>query len=137
MAVDTREKRASAMSLCMPFQNTAWSTGVAGVQSVERLAVTWVYSGIVIISLQKITQDIAWRLLTNSSTQDVAWHIFPESVASLANFLLPLLDSNYTLMGSVRTSVCVGSVKLNYTLGQITSNFAVSRVSNPTIDIQV
>ena len=45
MAIDTRQKRASASNLLMPYMHGAQSD-TNGVSDAERWAVTWIYSGI-------------------------------------------------------------------------------------------
>jgi hypothetical protein len=46
MAVDSRHKRAAAVALLLPFMFTANTDATLGVDAAERLAATWVYSGI-------------------------------------------------------------------------------------------
>ena len=58
MAVDTRQKRASAMHLLIPHIHGAQSD-TSGVDDEERWAVTWMYNGIAVGSpVAEFLQDI-------------------------------------------------------------------------------
>jgi hypothetical protein len=48
MAVDTRFKRASVLSLLCPYMPTTHSDGVSGIDADERAGITWMYSGILL-----------------------------------------------------------------------------------------
>lgn len=54
MAVDTRYKRGSALALILPFITPLAQPATAGVDQLERQAVTWCYSGILAAALDAV-----------------------------------------------------------------------------------
>jgi hypothetical protein len=59
MAVNTRYKRASAMALVLPFLFTVSTDATLAVDSEERWAATWMYSGIAIGESARRTTSIS------------------------------------------------------------------------------
>lgn len=74
MAVDTRYKRGSAISLLVPSMTPLAQPDTAGVSQLERQAVGWIYSGIL------ATSNLISGLMTAVVTASVPGATFATSV---------------------------------------------------------
>lgn len=72
------------------------------------------------------TKDIAWTIYNGPET-DVSWHIFPETIASVMNFL----------MEYVRFSTELATVTSNFEIDEVLkSNFVCQEFTAPTVSLQ-